>query len=448
MSYETIALLMFGAMLVLMLTGQRIFAMCGVVGAAAALLIAFGDGRSLQFALETPFNAVFKLFSWHVMLTLPMFVYMGYMLSESGIAQELYRAMHVWFGRLPGGLAIGTIVLMIIISCINGLSVAGIAIGSAIAIPEMLRRGYDKVLITGVVQGGSTLGLLLPPSVVAVLYSVIARQSVADMWLAGIGPGLLMAVIFIAYISIRVKLNPKLAPPVAEEELNMPLREKLKLLGAGAIPMGIFAVMLGSFLSGSASLLESSAIGATLATLSCWLKGRLTFSLMHRTARQTMGVTAMFMWVILGALAFSAVFDGIGAVRAIENIFLHNLELTPWQIVFLMQVSFIVLGIFMDDTAMLIIVAPLYIPLVARLDLGIDNHMIWFGVLYVINCQISYLSPPFGYNLFLMRSLAPPEITLMDIYRSINPFMIMMTLTMLAIMIFPDIAMWIPNALK
>lgn len=448
MSYETIALLMFAAMLLFMLTGQRIFAMCGVVGAAAALLIAWGDGRSLQFALETPFNSVFKLFSWHAMLTLPMFVYMGYMLSESGIAQELYKTMHVWFGRLPGGLAIGTIVLMVIISCINGLSVAGIAIGSAIAIPEMLRRGYDKVLITGVVQGGSTLGLLLPPSVVAVLYSVIARQSVADMWLAGIGPGLLMAVIFIAYIYIRVKLKPSLAPPVAEEELNMPMGEKLKLLGAGAIPVGIFAIMLGSFLTGSASLLESSAIGATLATLACWWKGRLTLPLMHRTARQTMGVTAMFMWVILGALAFSAVFDGIGAVRAIENIFLYNLELTPWQIVFLMQVSFILLGIFLDDTAMLIIVAPLYIPLVARLDLGIENHMIWFGVLYVINCQISYLSPPFGYNLFLMRSLAPPEITLMDIYRSINPFMIMMTLVMLLIMIFPDIAMWLPNALK
>ncbi len=448
MSPETIALLMFGAMGGLMLTGQRIFAMCGVVGAVAALLIAWQDGQSLQFALETPFNTVFKLFSWHAMLTLPMFVYMGYMLSDSGIAQELYKMMHVWFGRLPGGLAIGTIVLMVIISCINGLSVAGIAIGSAIALPEMLRRGYDKVLITGIVQGGSTLGLLFPPSVVAVLYSVIARESVADMWLAGIGPGILMAVMFVAYVLIRVKINPALAPKLSEEELNMPLREKLKLLQAGLVPVVIFVTMIGAFLTGSASLLEASAIGATMATLACLIKGRLTLKLMHQTARQTMGVTAMFMWVILGALAFSSVFDGIGAVDAIENIFLNNLGLGPWQIIILMQVSFLILGIFMDDTAMLIIVAPLYVPLAAQLDLGIENQMVWFGVLYIINSQISYLSPPFGYNLFLMRSLAPPEITLMDIYRSINPIMLMMTLTMILIMIFPDIAMWIPNSLK
>lgn len=448
MSPELIALLMFGGMLVLMLTGQRIFAMTGAVAALAAILIAWSDGDSLQFALETPFNAVFKLFSWHALLTLPMFIYMGYMLSESGIAQELYRMMHVWFGRLPGGLAIGTVVLMVVVSCINGLSVAAIAIGSAIALPEMLRRGYDKVLITGVVQGGSTLGLLLPPSVVAVLYSVIARESVADMWLAGIGPGLLMAVIFVAYIYIRVKINPSLAPELNEDELNMPLSEKLKLLTAGIVPLAIFATMLGVFLSGAASLLEASAIGATLATLACALKGRLTFALMDRTARLTVGVTAMFMWVILGALAFSSVFDGIGAVRAIENIFVNNLQLTPWEIIVLMQVSFLILGIFMDDTAMLIIVAPLYIPLVDRLDLGIENQMIWFGILYTITCQISYLSPPFGYNLFLMRSLAPREVTIIDIYRSITPFMIMMTLTMVILMVFPDIAMWLPNSLK
>lgn len=448
MSYETIAILMFAGMLALMLTGQRIFAMCGVVGAVAALMLAWSDGQSLQFALETPFNAVFKLFNWHAMLTLPMFVYMGYMLSESGIAQELYKMMHVWFGKMPGGLAIGTIFLMVIISCINGLSVAGIAIGSAIALPEMLRRGYDKVLITGVVQGGSTLGLLLPPSIVSVLYSVIARESVADMWLAGIGPGLLMAVIFVAYVYIRVKLNPSLAPKLSEEELNMPMREKLALLGAGIIPVGIFATMLTFFLTGSASLLEASAIGATMATLACLMKGRLTLALMHRTARQTMGVTSMFMWVILGALAFSSVFDGIGAVRAIENIFLNDLGLGPWGIIILMQVSFLLLGIFLDDTAMLIIVAPLYIPLAAQLDLGIENQMVWFGILYVINSQISYLSPPFGYNLFLMRSLAPPEITIIDIYRSITPFMIMMVFTMVILMVFPDIAMWLPNSLK
>lgn len=226
MSPEAIALVMFAGMIVLMLTGQRIFAMIGAVAAASALAL-YGNS-----AAELPFNAVFKLFSWYALLTLPLFIFMGHMMAKSGIAEDLYRMMHVWCGKLPGGLAMGTIFLMVIISAINGLSVAGLAIGSAIALPEMLRRGYDKVLITGVVQGGSTLGILLPPSVVMVLFSVIARQPVSELWLAGVLPGLMMAAVFAIYVYVRVKLNPSLAPKLSDEELNMPLREKILLLKA------------------------------------------------------------------------------------------------------------------------------------------------------------------------------------------------------------------------
>lgn len=438
MSYEMIALLMFISMVFLMLTGQRVFAMIGAVAAASALAL-YGNSSA-----ELPFNAAFKLFSWHALLTLPLFVFMGHMMAKSGIAEELYQMMHVWFGKLPGGLALGTIFLMVVISAINGLSVAGLAIGSAIALPEMLRRGYDKVLITGVVQGGSTLGILIPPSVVMVLFAVIARQPVSDLWLAGVFPGLMMALIFSVYVWTRVKLNPSLAPKLSEEELAMPLSRKLILLRAGIIPVLIFVLMIGLFIAGYTSLLESAAVGATSATLAAAWKGRLSFALLRKTAEETMSVTAMFMWLILGALAFSSVFDGIGAVRAIENVFIHNWELSPWMVIILMQASFLLMGMFLDDTAMLVIVAPLYIPLVARLDLGIDNQMVWFGILYTMTCQIAYITPPFGYNLFLMRGLAPPEITLIDIYKSIWPFVIMIVLTIALIMAFPQIATWLP----
>jgi tripartite ATP-independent transporter DctM subunit len=438
MSYEIIALLMFAGMLVLMLTGQRVFAMIGAVAAASALSL-YGNASA-----ELPFNAAFKLFQWHPLLTLPLFIFMGHMMAKSGIAEELYQMMHVWFGRLPGGLALGTIFLMVIISAINGLSVAGLAIGSAIALPEMLRRGYDKILITGVVQGGSTLGILIPPSVVMVLYAVIARQPVSDLWLAGVIPGLLMAVIFAIYVIIRCKLNPALAPKLSAEELAMPLAEKLKLLRAGIIPVLIFVLMIGLFIAGYTSLLESAAVGAASATLAAAWKRRLTFALLDETARETMSVTAMFMWVILGALAFSSVFDGIGAVRAIENVFIHNWDLSPWMVIILMQASFILMGMFLDDTAMLVIVAPLYVPLAAELDLGIDMQMVWFGILYTMTCQIAYITPPFGYNLFLMRGLAPKEITLVDIYKSIWPFVILIIITIGLLMVFPEIATWLP----
>ncbi|WP_172329719.1 TRAP transporter large permease subunit [Mangrovicoccus sp. HB161399] len=442
MSYEMIALLMFASMMVLLLTGQRVFAAIGFVASAMVLML-YGTG-----GVEIPFSAAFKLFNWFPMLTLPLFIYMGYILSEAGIAEDLYRALHVWFGRVRGGLAIGTIFLMVIISAMNGLSVAGMAIGATIALPEMLRRGYDKALITGVVQGGSSLGILVPPSVVLVLYGMIARQPVSQLWLAGVIPGLLMAAMFIVYVVIRAKMNPALAPTVPEEDLNMPRREKLKLLRAGIIPFLIFFLMTGLFVMGITSLVESSAVGATSATLAAAIKGRLSFRLIHETARKTLGVSCMFLWLILAALAFGSVFDGLGAVRALENLFINNWDLSPWQVIIMMQVSFIVMGMFLDDTAMLVIVAPLYVPLVKMLDLGFDNQLIWFGVLYTMTCQIAYITPPFGYNLFLMRAMAPKEITLTDIYRSIWPFVIMMAATIALVMLFPQIALWLPAAVR
>ncbi|MGE4327306.1 MAG: TRAP transporter large permease subunit [Pseudodonghicola sp.] len=445
MSPELIALTMFGTMMVLLLTGQRVFGAIGFVGSAMVLLL-YGTG-----GIEIPFSAAFKLFNWFPMLTLPLFIYMGYVLSEAGIAEDLYKMLHVWFGRVGGGLAIGTIFLMVIISAMNGLSVAGMAIGATIALPEMLRRGYDKALITGVVQGGSSLGILVPPSVVMVLYGMIARQPVSQLWLAGVVPGLLMAGMFIVYVLIRAKLNPSLAPVVSDEEMNMPMSEKLKLLRAGIIPFLIFFAMTGLFIMGYTSLVESSAVGAAAATLAAIAKRRFTWKLMNETARKTLGVSSMFLWLILAALAFGAVFDGIGAVRAIENLFLNRWELGPWQVIIMMQLSFIVMGMFLDDTAMLVIVAPLYVPLVKTLDLGFGSgstQLIWFGVLYTMTCQIAYITPPFGYNLFLMRAMAPKEITLPDIYRSIWPFVAMMTLTIALVMLFPQIALWLPEAVR
>jgi len=435
MSYEAIAILMFASMLLMLLTGQRVFGAIGFVSAAAALLL-YGNG-----AIEMPFNAAFKLFNWYPLLTLPLFIYMGYILSESGIADDLYRMFHVWFGGLKGGLAVGTIGLMVVISAMNGLSVAGMAIGATIALPEMLRRGYDKIMITGVVQAGSSLGILVPPSVVLVLYGMIARQPVGKLWLAGAIPGLMMATMFVIYIVVRCKIQPHLGPTVSIEERSMPMAEKLKLLRAGIIPFAIFFLMTGLFIMGITSLVESSAVGATAATLAALFRGRLNKHVLEETMRKTLGISCMFMWIILAALCFGAVFDGIGAVRAIESLFITKWDLTPWEVLIMMQLSYLVMGMFLDDTAMLVIVAPLYVPLVKVL--GFDP--VWYGVLYTITCQIAYMTPPFGYNLFLMRAMAPKEITLIDIYRSIIPFVLVMTLALILVMVFPQIAMWLPE---
>ncbi|MBC8718293.1 MULTISPECIES: TRAP transporter large permease subunit [Brucella/Ochrobactrum group] len=436
MSSEFITLFMFATMMLLLMTGQRVFGVIGFVGTIAALLL-WGKG-----SFEMPYNATFAVLNWYPLITVPFFVFMGYMLSESGIASNLYRMFHVWFGGIRGGLALGTVGLMVIISCMNGLSVAGMAIGATVALPELLKRGYNKVMVTGVIQAGSSLGILIPPSVVLVLYAMIARQPVLQLWLAGIGPGLLMAALFAIYIYIRCRLQPELGPTLPKEELqSITWHDRFVALRAGILPLVVFGAMMGLFLTGVTSLVESSAVGALLATLAAIFTGRFNRRVLETSTLNSLTVTCMFLWIILAALCFSSVYDGLGAVKAIEKILLGTFDLSPWSILILMLLSFIVLGMFLDDTAMLVIVAPLYIPLVKSLGF----NPIWFGVLYTITCQIAYITPPFGYNLFMMRALAPKEVTLIDIYRSIVPFFFLMVLTIIILMIFPEIAMWLPN---
>jgi tripartite ATP-independent transporter DctM subunit len=436
MSSQFITLFMFASMMALLMTGQRVFGVIGFVGTAAALSL-WGEG-----AFEMPFNASFQVLNWYPLITAPFFIFMGYMLSESGMANNLYRMFHVWFGPVSGGLALGTIGLMVLIAALNGLSVAGMAIGATVALPELLRHGYDKRMVTGVIQGGSSLGILIPPSVVLVLYAMIARQPVLQLWLAGIFPGLLMAAIFAVYIYARCRINPELGPALPEaERAAITWGEKFSLLREGLIPLAVFGIMMGLFASGVTSLVESSVVGALLAVMAAAVERKLSWRVMDECARKTLLISCMFLWIILAALCFSSVYDGLGAIRAIEGLLLNTWDLTPWTILTLMLLSFIVMGTFMDDTAMLVIVAPLYIPLVVKLGF----NPIWFGVLYTMTCQIAYITPPFGYNLFLMRALAPPEISLIDIYRSIAPFFALMVISVIIIMIFPQIALWLPD---
>ncbi len=433
-NYGIMAIFMFMSMLLMMLSGRQIFAVIGGVATVFSLLLWGKGGAGMTF------QACINLMNWYTLLTLPIFIYMGYMFAKTKIADDLYAMIHVWMGRVRGGLAIGTVLLMAVISAINGLSVAGMAVGSTIALPEMMKRDYDKKMLTGVIQAGSSLGILIPPSVVLVLYGMIARQPVGRLWLAGVFPGLMLAGLFILYILVICLIKPEMGPAISEEEGNIPLKEKIKLLRAAILPLIIIFSMSGLFFMGITSIVESSAIGATVTTLAAFWKKRLNLKLLGEVLHDTLLVSCMFMWVILAALAFGAIFDGLGAVHAIEELFL-SYGFGRWGIVIMMQLSFILMGMFLDDTAMLIIVAPLYVPLIMKL--GFDP--IWYGVLYTITCQIAYLTPPFGYNLFLMKAMAPKEITLGHIYKSVVPFVGVMVFCLVLIMIFPQIATWLPD---
>ena len=450
-----IIFMMFSLLMALMLTGQRVFGVMGFVGVVFALV--FIDRGALGYG----FNAAIKLFNWYPMLTLPMFVFMGFMLSESGIANDMYHMFHVWFGGLRGGLAVGTLMVMLMISCMNGLSVAGMAIGCSVALPELLKRNYDKRMISGVIQAGSSLGILFPPSIVLVLYGMIAREQVKDLWLAGIGPALLLSVLFFGYVVIRCRINPALGPILPREQRNFSWTEKFKVLRAGILPILLVLSVIGSFFSFALGFKHFFTLDAFLffylaeifrvgfsgffeflaAFLIALFKGRLTRKVFVRTLRETLNNSAMFLWIMMAALSFSAVFDSLHAVDVLKEFFTGDLGLSPWCVLFMMQLAFIVLGIFLDDTAMLIIVAPLFIPLVK--ELGFSS--VWFGVLYTITCQIAYITPPFGYNLFMMRAMSPESLPIKDIYSSIVPFLVLMVIAIVLIMVFPDIALWFPD---
>jgi tripartite ATP-independent transporter DctM subunit len=432
MSFELMAILMFASMLVLLLTGRHIFAVIGGVAVGFALLL-WGAGNE-----GMAFHASFSLLNWYPLLTLPLFIYIGYMFSKSGIADDLYQMLYVWMGPVRGGLAIGTIVLMSVIAAINGLSVAGMAVGNTICLPEMVKRKYDKIMISGVIQGASSLGIMIPPSVVLTLYGMIARQPVGQLWMAGVLPGMMLALLFCIYIAIRCLIQPQLGPAASREERNIPWLQKFILLRSAILPIVIIFIMSGLFFLGVTSLVESAAVGAIAITIIAWINKRLSWKIMYEVMKDTLSVSCMFMWVILAALAFGAVFDGLGAVYAVEKLFL-SYNLGRWGIMAMMQLSYIIMGCFLDDTAMLIVVAPLYVPLVIKLGF----NPVWYGVLYTITCQIAYLTPPFGYNLFLMKAMAPKDFTIQDIYRSVWPFVGVMIVGLILVMIFPDIALYL-----
>jgi TRAP-type mannitol/chloroaromatic compound transport system permease large subunit/TRAP-type mannitol/chloroaromatic compound transport system permease small subunit len=391
MTYEMIAALMFSTMLLMMMTGQRVFGIIGFVAVLAAMALWGTGGHNMGF------SAAMKLMKWYPLLSLPMFVFMGYIMSESRLADDLYRMFHVWFGPIPGGLAIGTILLMVLISAMNGLSVAGMAIGSTIALPELLRRGYQKQMVTGVIQAGSSLGILIPPSVVLVLYAMIARAPVSELVARRVIPGLMMAALFILYVAIRCRLQPELGPAMG------PRNAAPSPAPTNSAPCAQGHPALHHLLRDDVPLhLRLDLAGRKLGhrrgrhrRRRCDQGPLQRAGLRNRHAQHALHLLHVHVGDPCRAglrRGFRWAWRSEGHRKPLRR----TLGFGPWTILILMQVSFLLMGMFLDDTAMLVIVAPLYVPLVATLDLGIppQDVLIWYGVLYTITCQIAYLTPP------------------------------------------------------
>jgi len=437
MSVELITLLMFGALVVSLMLGLPLaFATGGV--AAIFILLLWGPPAFLLVTAR-----VWDLMGNFVLISVPLFVFMALMLERSGIASDLYEAIYQWVGHIRGGLAIATVLICCILAAMVGIIGASIVMMGLIALPAMLKRGYDKKLALGCISASGSLGAIIPPSVLFVLYAMLAGESVGKLFAGGILPGLLLAALYIAYISIRSFLQPDFAPAPPKTESVLSLRQKLVLLKGIILPALLIVIVLGSIFAGIATPTEAAGVGSLGSILSAAIYRRLSWETVKEVVFETTKVTCMLMWLIFGASSLIGVYTLAGGARFIEEMIL-GLPLGPWGILIAMQILLIILGMFIDFIGILFITGPIFVPIIVKL--GFDP--IWFGVLFNLNMQISFLSPPFGLALFYLKGVAPPGITMGDLYRSVWPFIIIQLFVLALTMIFPQIAMWLPDMMK
>ncbi len=378
-----------------------------------------------------------------VLLAAPLFIFMGAMLAKSGAADDMYEGLHRLFGPLRGSLAVGTIVTCTIMAAMTGITGAATVAMGLIALPAMFKRGYNKALALGSVAGGGTLGVLIPPSLPMIFIGASCRISIGKLFAGGIIPGLIMSSLFILYIIIRSAVQPNVAPALAKEERQIPLKRKLGYLARLIPPALLILAVLGSIFAGIATPTEAAAIGAFGAIVYAVARKSLTCSLLQETLKETLRITCMILWILIASQVFSVVFNVAGGPRMLMDALL-GLEVGRWGVVIAIQLFLFVLGMFMDQVAIIWMFAPIFMSIIKTL--GFDP--IWFGVLLTVNIEIAYLTPPFGYNLFYLKGVAPPDVTMGDIYRSIVPFVLLQILTIAILMVWPNLILWLPNLIR
>ena len=436
MNVMMITIVMFASMMALLTTGRQVFLLVGAVATIAAMAL-WGTGGIMM----PHFNTVGMIY-WDVMLSFPAFIFMGYMLARSGMADDLYNMIYKWAGGVKGGLGMGSIGICALIGAVQGTCVSGQVAMGLIALPSMLKRKYDKSIVTGLIQAGGGLGYLIPPSLVFVLYGMLARVPIGHLWIAGAIPGCILAGLYVAYIGIRCRVQPHIGPPIPVEE-RATWREKFVSMRAGVAPLALLFTVMGLLLMGITTVTESSAIGAIGAVVVALIYRRFTWKNLVQVVDQTWQLTSVIMWIFVAAILFGAVYQGLGAAKAFDIILSGTIGQNPTMVVATMIGIYIVLGMVMDDFAMLIVTAPMFLPILQ----GMGVNMVWFGVLYCVTVLIALMTPPFGFALFIMKGLVPKDsgITMVDIYKSIIPFVIINASLVVALLFLPQLALWLPS---
>lgn len=426
---------MFGTMFLMLMMGAPLAWSLLTVGLGFAYTL-WGPG-----AIELLTLSSFAALDNFLLVALPMFIFMGLMLERSGITDDLFEMMNKLMGQTPGGLGVGTVIVCALIAAMAGVSGAATVSLGVIALPAMLKRGYDKKLATGTIMAGGALGFLIPPSLLMILYAFLAKESVGKLFAAGLMPGLMLAGIYILYILIRSRITPSLAPALSEEH-QVDWRGKVASLKALILPGALIATVLFCIITGITAPSEASAIGAAGSILCAAIYRTLNLKMMKEVLISTTKLMGMLIWITIAAIFFSKVYIGLDAGFILQELIEDN-DVAPIYVIMIMLACYFVLGMFLDDFAIVFITVPLFVPIVE--SLGYDT--IWFAILFIVSMQSAYLTPPFGYNLFYMRSVAPPEVTIYDLYKAAVPFILLQILGLALLLIFPGIALWLPELL-
>jgi len=436
MDILTVTAILFGSLFLVLTTGVPV---CFALGGVGVIFTFFLWGPS---AVGMIAFLAFDLMSSPILLAAPLFLLMGMILQESGIADDVYEMFYRWMGPVRGGLAIGTIIICTIFAAIIGVSGASTITMGLIALPSMFKRNYDKSIVLGSIAAGGILGILIPPSVIMIIYAMISGESVGDLFAAGVIPGLMLATLYILYIGIRCYFQPNLGPALSKEE-RATFKEKIVSLKAVVLPLILIFLVLGTIYLGICTPTEAAAIGALGAFVCSAIHRKLNFNLVKTACLQTFRLVGMALWILLGASIFNSLYRAVGAQSLIINL-VGELGMTPWTVLILMQLSLFVLGMLMDDFAVVMLCVPIYVPIIKTLGF----NPLWFAMLFMVQIQMAYLTPPYGFNLFYMKSIVPSEITMGDLYRSVIPFVCLQLIGLILIIIFPQIALWLPSLLK
>jgi tripartite ATP-independent transporter DctM subunit len=425
----TSTLLMFGLMVILLLTGMPL-AMVTLLVALVFALVGFGP-----MAVPVITSRIYTFVESFVFVSVPMFVLMAALLDRSGIARDLFDAMRLIGGRIRGGVAVQTIFVAVILAAMSGIIGGEIVLLGLIALPQMLRQGYDRRLAIGVVCAGGSLGTMVPPSIVLIIYGLTANVSIGELFTAAFIPGLMLAGFYVIYILFRAYTDPTVAPP--PETAAIPTAEKLRLLKGLVLPIMVVVFVLGSIYAGIASVTEASAVGVGGVLLATILRGEFNWAMLRDSAMQTLATVGMIVWIGIGATALVGVYNLMGGIHFISEL-MTGISDNPTVIILVMMLILFVLGAFLDWVGIALLTMPIFVPIVK--SLGLDP--IWFGVLFCMNMQVSFLSPPFGPAAFYLKSVAPPDISLGEIFRALVPFICLQMLAVAMLILFPWIAVY------